>query len=91
MALLAPLIPLIWMMHSKILCKLEEDTNLRLNKEPSPKEVYHVVKEMHPTKAPRSDDFHALFFQKLRDIVGSDVVIFVRGVWRDKNNIKHAN
>jgi len=46
--------------------------------EPSVKEVRQALGDMHPTKAPAPDGIHVLLFKKIWDVVGGDVVNFVK-------------
>lgn len=49
-----------------------------LDVEPTTEEIKEATFQMHPTKAPSTDGFHALFFRKFWDIVGHEVVFMVK-------------
>lgn len=44
--------------------KLSESDVATLSREFNASEVWTALKQMHPTKAPRPDDYHAIFFKK---------------------------
>ena len=52
--------------------------NDNLDTEPTAEEIRTAVFQMHHTKALGADGFHALFYQKFWDVVGDDVVCFVK-------------
>ncbi|KAA3458641.1 reverse transcriptase [Gossypium australe] len=54
-------------------------------------EVYTALKGMGPLKAPGSDGFPALFFQKYWHIVGNEVLEFCLGVLNDGKGIESTN
>lgn len=43
-------------------------------------EVWSMVNQMHPYKAPRPDGMHAIFYKKFSHIVGDDVATVVIGI-----------
>lgn len=53
-------------------------------------EVEAALKQMGPLKAPGSDSFPAVFFQKHWKIVGPDVSNFVLNNKQDPKNINHT-
>ena len=59
-------------------CVVTDDMNIVLDEEPTSKEVREALFQMHPTKAPGIDGFHALFFQKFWDVIGDDVVLLIK-------------
>lgn len=64
-----------------------DEMNEILDMEPTNEEIKSVVFQMHPNKAPGPDGMHALFFQKLWDIIGTDVIGFVKNWWRGSVNL----
>ncbi|KAA3453480.1 reverse transcriptase [Gossypium australe] len=54
-------------------------------------EVYAALKGMRPLKAPGSDGFPALFFQKYWHIVGKEVLEYCLGILNDGKEIEAAN
>lgn len=46
---------------------------------------------MHPTKAPGTDGFYALFYRKFWDVLGEDVVGLVKKWWRGCLDLKPIN
>ncbi|KAA3464007.1 reverse transcriptase [Gossypium australe] len=54
-------------------------------------EVYAALKGMGPLKAPGSDGFPALFFQKYWHIVGKEVLEYCLGILNDGKEIESAN
>ncbi|KAA3462361.1 reverse transcriptase [Gossypium australe] len=54
-------------------------------------EVYAALKGMGPIKAPGSDGFPALFFQKFWHIVGKEVLEYCLGILNDGKGIESAN
>ena len=65
--------------------------NAELNNDPTNDEIYMALREMHPTKAPGPDEMHALFYKKCWDIVGPDVISFVKKAWRREANLSCVN
>lgn len=65
--------------------------NEMLDKEPNALEVREALFNMHPTKAPGPDGFHAIFFQTFWDIVGGDVVALVQNWWRGNIRFNDIN
>ena len=66
--------------------------NLQLCEEPFKDEIRSALFQMHLTKVPGIDGFHALFFQKFCDVVGDDVNVLVKIWWRKKNiDLHHIN
>lgn len=70
---------------------LNEEMNQLLNMEPTLEEIRFALFQMHPTKAPGIDGFHALFFQKFWDIKCDDVVGLVKTWWRGNLDLKSIN
>lgn len=68
-----------------------EVMNENLETEPTSEEIRIVVFQMHHTKAPGTDAFHALFYQKFWDVVGDDMVCFVKSWWRGLIDLKEVN
>lgn len=68
-----------------------QDMNEALEAKPSKVEIRSAVFQMHPTKAPGMDGFHALFYQKFWDVVGNDVVGLVQKWWRGYLDLKPIN
>ena len=46
---------------------------------------------MHTTKALGTDGFHAIFYQKIWDIIRGEVVMVVKKWWRGLFDLKHIN
>lgn len=64
------------------------EMNSVLDEEPSHDEILF---QMHPTKAPSIDGFHALFFQKFWHIIGDDIVGLVKNWWRGNIDLSVIN
>lgn len=70
---------------------ITDDMNEFLDAELTEEEIRRAVFQMHPTKAPGTDGFHALFFQKFWDIIRGDVVGLVKKWWRGLIDLKKIN
>lgn len=68
-----------------------DEMNGVLDMEPSRDEIKMALFQMHPNKAPGPDGMHALFFQKLWNIVGSDIISFVKRWWNGLVDLSEAN
>ncbi|KAA3469259.1 LINE-1 reverse transcriptase isogeny [Gossypium australe] len=69
---------------SDIFTSLKENDIDFLNKPVLNDEIKKALFDMAPLKAPRSDGFHALFFQSQWDLVGGDVCEWVQGIFDGK-------
>ena len=67
------------------------DMNDFLDTEPTTEEIRSATFQMHRTKAPGIDGFHALFYQNFRNIVGYDVVSFMKSWQRGLYDFKEVN
>lgn len=67
------------------------EMNSVLDEEPTYEEIRTALFQMHPTKAPGMDGFHALFFQKFWDVVGDEIVGLVKNWWRGYLDITPIN
>ena len=65
--------------------------NAQLDCEPNEEEIQAVLFQMHHTKAPGPDGFHALFFQKFWDIASGDVIGLVKNWWRGNVGLDDIN
>jgi len=65
--------------------------NMVLNAEPTAEEVIGALREMHPTKAPGPDGLHAIFYKKCWEIVGPNVISFVKKAWNGEVDLKRVN
>ncbi|PKA56136.1 integrator complex subunit 11 [Apostasia shenzhenica] len=54
-------------------------------------EITKALFQIHPTKAPGPDGFHALFYQKFWDLIGDDVSNFVMAVLNEGRSLKDVN
>lgn len=70
---------------------ISKELNDRLDMEFSSEEIKVVVFEMHPSKTSKPNGMHALFFQKLWDIVGSDVISFVKRLLKGSQDLAMTN
>jgi hypothetical protein len=70
---------------------MTDNMNESLDVEPTAEEIRSATFQMHPTKAPGIDGFHALFYQKFWDIVGDDVVCLVKSWWQWYFHLKCIN
>ena len=68
-----------------------EEMNQLLDLEPTREEIRLALFQLHPTKAPGTYGFHALFFQKFWDIIGDDVICLVKMWWRGDFDLKPIN
>lgn len=68
-----------------------ENMNEMLDKESNAMEIREALFNIHPTKAPRPDIFHAIFFQTFWEIVGGDVVALVQNWWRGNIRLNDIN
>ncbi|KAA3458589.1 reverse transcriptase [Gossypium australe] len=79
----------------KMLEGIEECISLEINEAlQSPfkeDEVYAALKGMRPIKAPGSDGFPVLFFQKYWHIVGKEVLEYCLGILNEEKEIELAN
>ena len=62
-----------------------------LNREPTAAEIKEALFQMHPTKAPGPDGFHALFYQHFWSIVELKVVDLVLKWWRGLISLEGIN
>jgi len=67
------------------------DMSRELEKGLTASEIKRALDEIHPIKAPGSDGLHALFFKKFWDIIGEDVVLFVKRAWNEDINLRPIN
>lgn len=70
---------------------VSNEMNNVLDEEPTYKEVREALFQMHPTKAPEVYGFHAIFFQKLWDLIGDDVVDLVKSWWNGYVDLSSIN
>ena len=70
---------------------ITEDMNEILDAVPTYVEVPCAIFQMHPTKAPGTDGFHALFFQKFWDIVDVGIFCLVKRWWEGLFYMKIIN
>ncbi|KAA3485636.1 reverse transcriptase [Gossypium australe] len=70
---------------------ISPEMNEVLNSPFTADEILVALKGMGPLKAPGSDGFPALFFQKYWQIVGKDVLDFCLGVLNDGKEVVSAN
>lgn len=68
-----------------------EHMNAALDTEPTAAEIREALFQMHPTKAPGPDGMHALFFQTFWDVIGDDIVMYVKLWWRGNVNVDTVN
>lgn len=47
--------------------------NSDLTRQVTSRDVWQVVKSLHPTKSPRADGYMGSFFQQYWDVIGEDV------------------
>ena len=71
--------------------KVTDQINEALDANPIVEEIRTATFQMNPTKAPGTDDFHAIFYQKLWDIVGEYVLCLVKKWWRGLIDLKTIN
>lgn len=57
--------------------RVNEETRDFLGKNFSKEEISYALFDMHPTKAPKIDEMHGLFYQKFCHLVGEDVTRLV--------------
>ncbi|KAA3482842.1 reverse transcriptase [Gossypium australe] len=71
-------------------CVLEED-NPKLKASYSKEEIRKALKEISPTKAPREDDFPALFYQKCWSIIGEEVSFYCLNILNEGMDLNPIN
>jgi len=71
--------------------RVSDEMKRALNAKPIAEEVFGVLKEMHPTKAPGSDGLHAIFYKKCWEIVGNDVISFIKKAWNGEIDLHRVN
>ena len=71
------------MIIQDIQCKISAASKAQLDAVFSEDDVRNALFDMHPTKAPGPDGFHALFFQKHWSIVGTEVSQAVLAILND--------
>lgn len=54
-------------------------------------EVKRAVFDLHPSKAPGSDGFTALFYQKLWPVEGPDIILAALAILNDKGDLTEWN
>lgn len=63
------------MVGSCIFPALSESSKTALDNSFTREEIIIAVKSMHPNKAPSSDEAHVIFYQKLWEVVGADLIL----------------
>lgn len=66
------------------------DMNEELDMEPSREKIKLALFQMHLNKVPEPDGMHALF-QKFWNIVGPDIISFVKNWWKGLIDLSEAN
>lgn len=71
--------------------QVTEADNVFLTMDISDEEIYELVKQFHPLKAPGSDDMQVVLFQKSWIVIGKSVCHIVKSLFNSGHMFKEIN
>lgn len=71
--------------------KVTQEMNKQLAKEFQKEEIIQAIRNMHPKKAPSSDDMYAILYQKYWDVIRDDEIHIVLNVLNSNASVAALN